>query len=176
MAVAAGLRAPADQASGPAPRRCGASRLRDARTVSAALMRVVLDTNVLVSAVVFGGVPGEIVEMAASRELTLVLSPALVDELRRVLRDKFTFSEDALYLTETLLRQAGILIEPSQSLGVITEDPHDNRVLEAAVYGGADAIVSGDRHLLVLKEFQGVPIMSPRQFLSNLRRRKPADR
>lgn len=133
-------------------------------------MRIVADTNVLVSAVVFGGMPGKIIEMAAARELHLVISSALLAELRRVLRDKFEFSEDALYLTETLLRRAGVVVEPSGSpLTVVTDDPDDNRVLEAAVEGGADAIVSGDRHLLALQQFREIPIMSPRRFLSLLR-------
>ncbi len=139
-------------------------------------MRVVLDTNVLVSAVVFGGPPGEIVALAAARQLQLVLSPPLITELRRVLREKFEFSGDALYLTETLLRRAGIVVEPDRTLAVITEDPDDNRVMEAAVEGDADVTVSGDRHLLALKALKDIRVLSPRQFLDRLRREKRSRR
>jgi putative PIN family toxin of toxin-antitoxin system len=131
-------------------------------------MRVVPDTNVLVSAIVFGGPPGEIMALAAARQLQLILSPPLISELRRVLREKFEFSDDALYLAETLVRRAGIVVEPDRTLVLITEDPEDNRVLEAAAEGKVDAIISGDRHLLTLKAYEGIPIMSPRQFLDRL--------
>ena len=139
-------------------------------------MRVVLDTNVVVSAVIFGGPPGEIIELAAARRLELVISPALIVEFRRVLREKFAFSYDALYLAETLLRRAGTVVEPGQTLAVIAEDPEDDRVLEAAVEGKADVIVSGDQHLLALKVFQGILIMSPRQLLNQLRRSRLGSR
>lgn len=139
-------------------------------------MRVVLDTNVLVSAVIFGGPPGEIVELAAARRLEFIISPALIVKFRRVLCEKFAFSDDALYLTETLLRRAGTVVEPGRTLTVIAEDPEDDRVLEAAVEGKADVIVSGDRHLLALKAFQGILIMSPRQFLNQVRRSRPGHR
>lgn len=133
-------------------------------------MRVVLDTNVLVSAVVFGGPPGEIVALAAARQLQLVLSPPLISELRRVLREKVEFSDDALYLTETLLRRAGIVVEPDGTLAIVAEDPDDNRVLETAAEGDADVIVSGDRHLLALKAFRDIPVLPPRQLRDRLRR------
>ncbi len=131
-------------------------------------MRVVPDTNVLVSGIVFGGPPGEIMALAAARQLQLILSAPLITELRRVLREKFEFGDDALYLAETLVRRAGIVVEPDRTLMLIVEDPEDNRVLEAAAEGKADAIVSGDRHLLTLQVFEGIPIMSPRQFLDRL--------
>ena len=131
-------------------------------------MRVVPDTNVLVSGIVFGGPPGEIIALAAARRLQLILSPPMITELRRVLREKFEFGDDALYLAETLVRRAGIVVEPDRTLRLITDDPEDNRVLEAAAASKADAIVSGDRHILALKVFEGIPIMSPRQFLDRL--------
>lgn len=58
-----------------------------------------------------------------------------------------------------------LVTEPSERLSIIAEDPSDNRVLECALSAHADAIVSGDRHLLVLKVFRGIPILSPQVFL-----------
>ncbi len=131
-------------------------------------MRVVPDTNVLVSAIVFGGLPGQLVELAAEGYLQLVLSPPLVDELREVLRRKFGFSDAAVYEAETLLRRVGTVVEPERELAIIREDPEDNRVLEAALAGDADIIVSGDRHLLSLERFGTVPIVTPRELLNRI--------
>lgn len=131
-------------------------------------MRVVPDTNVLVSAIVFGGPPGRLVELAAEGHLQLVLSPPLIHELREVLRRKFGFSDGAAYQAETLLRRAGIVVEPQREVAIISEDPEDNRVLEAALAGGAEVIVSGDHHLLDLERFGTIPIMSPRELLARI--------
>jgi len=128
-------------------------------------MRVVADTNVLVSAIVFGGPPGRVIELAAEGRLRLVISPALIDELRDVLRRKFGFSDAAVYQSETLLRRAGVVVEPARHLAVGIDDPADNRGLEAAEAGGAEVIVSGDRHLLALGMFGAIPILSPRELL-----------
>lgn len=133
-------------------------------------MRVVLDTNVLVSAVVFGGPPGRIIGFASQGRLRLVLSPATIDEFRRVLRGKFRFPDAAVYRAETLLRKVSLpVVEPEVSVDVLRDDPDDNRVLEAAIAGSADCIVSGDRHLLELESFRGIPILTPREFLGPVR-------
>lgn len=128
-------------------------------------MRVVPDTNVLVSAIVFGGPPGPLIELGAQGHLQLILSPALIEELRKVLRRKFGFSDAAVYQAETLLRRISTVVEPQPEVTLITGDPQDNRVLEAAVASDADVIISGDRHLLNLKTFGSVPIMTPRDLL-----------
>ncbi len=131
-------------------------------------MRVVADTNVLVSAIVFGGLPDRLVELAAEGHLQLVLSPPLIRELREVLRLKFGFSDAAAYQAETILRRAGIMVEPQRGVAIISEDPEDNRVLEAALAGDAEIIVSGDRHLLSLGKFGTIPIISPRELLNRI--------
>ena len=131
-------------------------------------MRVVPDTNVLVSAIVFRGPPGQLVELAAEGYLVLILSPPPIDELREVLRRKFGFSDAAAYHAETLLRRISVVVEPQREVAIIREDPEDNRVLEAALAGDADIIVSGDRHLLGLGKFGAVPVMSPRELLDKI--------
>ena len=128
-------------------------------------MRVVADTNVLVSAIVFGGPPDQLIELAAQGHLQLLLSPPLIDELRRILRRKFGFSDAAVYQAETLLRRISTVVEPKQEVAIIKEDLADNRVLEAALAGDADVIVSGDHHLLRLPRFGERPIVSPRELL-----------
>src|SRR2546430_5565436 len=85
-------------------------------------MRVVADTNVLVSAIVFGGPPGQLIELAAQGHLQLLLSPPLIDELRGILRRKFGFSDAAVYQAETLLRRISTVVEPKQEVAIIKED------------------------------------------------------
>ncbi len=128
------------------------------------------DTNVLVSAIVFGGLPGRLVELAAEGHIQLILSPPLIEELREVLRRKFGFSDAAAYQAEALLRRISIVVEPQREVAIISEDPEDNRVLEAARAGDADVIVSGDRHLLSLERFGTTAILNPRELLNRIER------
>lgn len=128
-------------------------------------MRVVPDTNILVSAIIFGGSPERIITLAREGRIHLILSPPLLDELRRVLHEKFAFRDAALHAAEGLLRQIGEIVEPGHVISTIREDPPDNRVLEAAVAGEAEFIVSGDRRLLRLESFEGIPIVTARRLL-----------
>ncbi len=133
-------------------------------------MRVVPDTNVLVSAIVFGGPPRRLVELAAEGHVRLILSPPLIEELREVLRRKFGFSDAAAYQAEALLRRISIVVQPEREVAIISEDPEDNRVLEAAHAGDADVIVSGDRHLLSLERVGATAIMNSRDLLNRIER------
>ncbi len=69
-----------------------------------------------------------------------------------------------------LLRRVSTVVEPREAIEVIAKDPDDNRILEAAVAGKAEMIISGDRHLLDIRSFRGVPVVTPRQFLDLLRK------
>ncbi len=89
--------------------------------------------------------------------------------MRRVLRDKFQYTDGAVFMAEALLRQISSVVEPQATLAVISADPDDDRVLEAAREGRADAIISGDRHLLGLGSFGGIVILTPRRFMDILR-------
>jgi putative PIN family toxin of toxin-antitoxin system len=128
-------------------------------------MRVVADTNILISALLFGGLPGKFLDLALRRRFTLVTSKALLDELDEKLRGKFAVSEsDALAIRAKLEGHAN-LVEPDFELNAVPDDPDDNRVLECAVAGQADWIVSGDRHLLGLVRHAGIEIVTVRQFV-----------
>jgi uncharacterized protein len=131
------------------------------------MSRVVLDTNVYISALLFGGLPGSVLDLAFLRAFTLILSAALLDELDEKLQAKFEMTmEDAAFLRARLETVAEI-VEQEEVLDVIAEDPDDNRVLECAVKGRADLIVSGDRHLLKLGSYQGIAIVTVRQFMES---------
>jgi uncharacterized protein len=129
------------------------------------MIRVVFDTNVYISALMFGGLPGSLLDLAFLQSFLLVISPALLDELDEKLRLKFEVPvQDAAIIREKLESIAEI-VRPDTVLHVIDEDPDDNRVLECAVKGSADYIVTGDRHLLKLGSYKSIPIVTVRQFL-----------
>jgi putative PIN family toxin of toxin-antitoxin system len=128
--------------------------------------RIVLDTNVLISAILFGGTPRRVLDLVISGSVNCTLSIAILDELRDVLqRPKFGFSADlCLHITEELHGVCAI-ISPSVRVDAIRSDPADNRILECALEAHAHFIVSGDPHLLDLGTFEGITILSPADYL-----------
>ncbi len=129
-------------------------------------MRVVADTNIFISALMFGGLPGSFLDLALMGAFTLVASPALLDELDEKLRAKFELSPEDAFAIRSKLESAALLVCPTVTLEAVQDDPDDNRVLECAVEGNAEVIVSGDRHLLSLGKFRNIPIVRVRDFLS----------
>jgi len=135
-------------------------------------VKVVADTNVLVSALIFpGGSPEAFYRLALEGRIDLVTSRPLLAELGRVLMEKFGWeAERAEEAIGQVVRLAEI-VAPREALSEIEADPADNRVLEAAAEGGVDAIVSGDRHLLALGSWRGIEIQSPAAFIARNRTR-----
>ncbi len=125
-------------------------------------MRVVLDTNVLVSAVLFGG-PRDLLVSAIRGELAIVTSPVLLDELEGLLRRKFGFGGSAARATRAEFELLAQIVEPTE-VPDICRDPDDNEVLAAATTGEAEAIVTGDEDLLALRSFGDVAILTPAEF------------
>ena len=131
-------------------------------------MRVVLDTNVYVSAILFDGLPELPLKLARMRKLSLVTSEAIVAELIGVLTSKLGRNSQQLQDVDKELRRLGSVVATRSRLNVIREDDADNRVLECAVDGQVDLIVTGDRHLAALGSFAGIRIISPKAFAEAL--------
>lgn len=131
-------------------------------------MRVVLDTNVFVAAVVADGLCRDLVRVRVLPH-TIITSEPLLRELRTTLRNKFAAGPDELPLLSQLNEEAEI-IRPARLRERVCRDKDDDVVLVTALAGKADVIVTGDDDLLVLKEFRRVRIWSPRQFLELLDR------
>lgn len=130
--------------------------------------KAVLDTNVLVSSALSNGKPAEILGLAESKDFISITSPEIVEELRDVLtRDKLPFSEEQVDELVSKILSISRVIDPQIELEVIEEDSDDDKILEAAVAGKADCIVSGDSHLLDLEEHREIPIYSPNKFLND---------
>ncbi len=134
-------------------------------------MLFVLDTNVILSSLLSKqGPPADIIRRWEAEEFEVTTSPHLLAELQRALaypRIK-KYLEGPNQTIGILLKRFGTaatLVEPRSALRVIEKDPDDNRVLECALASHASYIVSGDEHLLALKEYEGIVILSPAQFL-----------
>lgn len=134
------------------------------------MKKVVLDTNALISGLLWGGNESTIIERAEKREIQLFISPKILKELEGVLkREKFTKRlEDKEYTVEKAVTKIALiatLIEPNINISEIKEDPDDNRVLECAVSVDVDFIISGDNHLLSLKRYSGIAIITASEFI-----------
>jgi len=128
-------------------------------------MRIVLDTNVFISGIFFTGPPYQILEAWRDGRVQLLVSPSILDEYQRIgaeLALKFR-DVDLKPFLDLLTVQAEIVLAPTFP-PVIQDDPSDDKFLEAAVAGKASYIISGDKHLLKLSEFQGIQILKPRDF------------
>jgi putative PIN family toxin of toxin-antitoxin system len=131
-------------------------------------MRIVVDTNVIVSALVFGGLPRRVFEVAESGRCEFCYSAEIEAETHRVLQDKFGWDADRLNRYLPALWRLGERVTPKRRVQVVKEDPDDNRILECALAAGAGTIVSGDGHLLRLNGYEGLSILTPRAFLKTL--------
>jgi len=136
-------------------------------------MRVVIDTNILVRALIRPrGSVGPLLLRLRSGHFTLLYTQSLLEELvdvlsRPHLRNKYGVTEDDVKTVVALLLLRGEAVSVSQSL-TVCRDPKDDKFLETAMAGRADVIVSGDEDLLVLDPFEGIPIVSPAEFLRSL--------
>jgi putative PIN family toxin of toxin-antitoxin system len=127
----------------------------------------VFDTNVYVSAYGFGGAPARLLRAAITGEFGLVTSPALLAEAARILADKLEFDGEHVEAAVRQIARIAEVVRPGARLTVLADEP-DNRVLECAVAGAADTIVSGDRHLLELREYAGIRVLTVADALSEL--------
>ncbi|MHB8377336.1 MAG: putative toxin-antitoxin system toxin component, PIN family [Dehalococcoidia bacterium] len=143
-------------------------------------MRVVLDTNVIVSGVISpAGPPDAILRAWRRGSVQLIISAPLLVELTDVLarprirkRTGFTSADEAALIAE--LSDTAIIVAPAEQLAVLT-DPDDNRLLEAALAGHADYIVSGDSIVVGLASFREVQLVTPSRFLALLTAEPQAD-
>jgi len=120
--------------------------------------RVVLDTNVYISAYGFGGKPAEVMRAAITGEFELVTSPAILAEVAGKIETVLGFDRDHTREVIQQIARVAEIVRPMRRLAVVADEA-DNRILEAAVEGQAQLIVSGDRHLLELVEWEGIRIM-----------------
>ena len=135
-------------------------------------MRVVLDTNVIVSALNFPGNERMVLELALRGRFEFYLSQFLLDEVAGVLTRKFGWDEERAAQAVRVIKSAATAIDPPRLPEVVEGGHADNRVLECAAAASADYLVTGDRrHLLPIGEHQGARIVNAPRFLSALAQR-----
>lgn len=127
---------------------------------------VVADTNVIVSALLWEGNESKIMGLVEEGKIKLLTSPALLEELKKVLAyERFGLDEKTIDDNVKYILTISEIVSPKRRLRVIREDPADDRVLECALGGKARCIVSGDKHLLRLKEFKGIKVVRAKGLL-----------
>ena len=130
-------------------------------------MKVVFDTNILVSALVMPGSRGDeaLLRIVEGRD-RLLLSHAILDELLEVLARKFARDAEELSRVAVFLASLAVLVEPSEQVAALADEP-DNRILECALGGGAEAVVTGDKKMLALGTWRGVRVISLADYLAS---------
>ena len=126
---------------------------------------IVLDTNIFISAVFWEGKPYIVVKKAINQDTIVFISNYIIDEIRKVLVRDFNLEKQEIDDIVNAVLYFTHLIEPKESVTVIKDDPKDDKILDCALACNADFIVSQDNHLLNLKSFRNVKIVSPEEFL-----------
>ena len=131
------------------------------------MIRIVVDTNVFLSGIFWkGNFSSKIIDLWRDRKVDLISSISIIDELIRNLKGfKIKMDEDIVQEWENMILENSFLVEPEEKIDIIKDDFDDNKFIEAAVAGEAEYIVTQDNHLLKIKEFKSIKIITPKEFL-----------
>lgn len=130
--------------------------------------RVVVDTNVWISGIVFGGKPEQVLRRLLDGAADLIISEELIAELRQKMTQKFPDYLTRFNKIEASVREDVELVKPDKFLAPVCRDPDDDKFIETALAGGANYIVSGDKDLLDIGKYQNIRIIKPAEFLKLL--------
>jgi len=129
-------------------------------------MKVVLDTNFLVSATQWDySVSHKLFEKLIRDNVEMFTTKEILEEFVEVLRRDFLYSDEESKILIELILKFLLLVNPGKKVDAVKEDPDDNKILECALESGAEYIISYDKHLLKIKEFNGIRIITPEKFL-----------
>ena len=132
------------------------------------MIRAVLDTNIIISAIFWAGKPYNVVSRGLKGDYVPITSPEIIDEVSNKLRNKFHFPEYEIEEQVNLMLGLFHVIQTVSSIDVV-RDKSDNKIIECAIDGKADHIVTGDPDLLSIKEFKGIKILTADQFLKAIK-------
>jgi len=131
-------------------------------------LKAVFDTNIFISALAIpGGQAERAIDLVIDGRVELFISKAIIHEVLGVLAEKFSRDADQIARTAVFLSEIAELVAPRRKLAILNDEP-DNRILECAVTGGANIIVTGDKAMLNLKRFADIRIITLRQFLDEV--------
>jgi len=129
---------------------------------------VVYDTNVWVSGLLWRGKPYQCVLLARAGLLRVAYCQPMLAELTQKLREKFNFSENRIQAVVYQVQSVGEQVKIEGSLHVVADDPDDDKFVECAAVAGTSLIVSSDRHLLDLKEYRDIRVVTPAEFVEQM--------
>ena len=135
------------------------------------MKRVTADSNQYISALLRGGKPLQLLELARSGQIELAVSDDILNEVRRVLRDKFKVPAEDLEEYRNQVLGFAKHVTPVERLRVVMSDADDDKILECAVAAGSEIVVTGDAHLLSLGDFSGIRIQRVAEFLAEFQAR-----
>ena len=130
------------------------------------MKRVTADSNQYISAFLRGGKPLQLLELARAGQIELAVSEDILNEVGRVLRDKFNVPDEDVQAFGDEIRAFARLVQATEALDVVKADPTDNRILECAVAAESETVITGDAHLLSLGSFTGIQIIRVAEFLA----------
>lgn len=128
--------------------------------------QVVIDSNVWISGLVFGGNPEKVIRLFTEGHILLITSEELLSELRRKISQRFPLFAPNLALLEASIREYAIMVRLGTLPITVSRDTDDNKFIETALAGNAEYIISGDEDLLVLKSYKDIRIVKPAEFLN----------
>ena len=128
--------------------------------------KIVIDTNIYISAIFWGGKPRSVVDLGRNGQVSIFTSSQIEKEINKKLKNKFGLSDEEVAQILFDFSTFTLPIKASRKITVIDDDPDDDKFIECAVASRAGFIVSGDKHLLNLKEYKGIKIMKAADFLS----------
>jgi len=131
-------------------------------------VKVVLDTNVFISALFWQGAPYQIFKRILEGAILNFVSPQILEELKERLLDKFKLPPEKVKEFLEIIVFSSQIVYPKKKLNIVKKDPEDNKILECALEAKASFIISGDKHLLEIKEYKGIKIVTPREFISRI--------
>ena len=133
--------------------------------------RVTADSNIWISGLNWRGKPHELLDLARDGKIELAVSEPILDEVSRILHDKFAWSVDRLSALRTEIATFTKHVSPDETIDAVQSDHDDNRILECAVTAGSDVVVTGDTDPLMLGSFRGIKMLRVSDFLAGFQSR-----
>lgn len=132
------------------------------------MIKIVLDTNIFVSSIFWQGNPHKIIEKAIQGEIQVYVSWEILEELKKILKRDFDEQDNSIEEQIRLIERYAFIVEPNIRLDIVKDDPDDNKILECAIASEAEFIITGDKHLLNILNYEGITILSPSDFLKRI--------
>jgi len=132
------------------------------------IYKTVIDTNIYISAIFWGGNPRKIIDLARDRNIFVFTSVAIKDEISNTLIKKFKLSKKEIELIMSDFSTFTIPVKITKNVYPVKDDPDDNKFIDCALESNADYIISGDKHLLRLQKYDNICILNSSNFLANL--------